>query len=67
MSLKQKIEKVCMDIYGASRVEYSEIADTRLKSYEDAGYGKLPVCMAKLNILYVAMLLPRVYPQASLS
>merc|ERR1711871_519930 len=47
MTLKQKIEKVCIDMYGASGVEYSEIAEARLKSYEDAGYGRLPVCMAK--------------------
>jgi len=47
LTLKQKIEKVCLDMYGADGVEYSEIAERRLKSYEDAGYGSLPVCMAK--------------------
>lgn len=34
-------------MYGADGVEYSEIAEQRLKSYTDAGYGSLPVCMAK--------------------
>merc|ERR1711871_1114696 len=47
LTLKQKIEKVCIDMYGADGVEYSAIAEQRLKSYEDAGYGSLPVCMAK--------------------
>merc|ERR1712146_727945 len=47
LTLKQKIEKVCVDMYGADGVEYSAIAEQRLKSYEDAGYGPLPVCMAK--------------------
>ena len=36
-----------MEMYGADGVEYSEIAEQRLKSYTDAGYGSLPVCMAK--------------------
>lgn len=47
LTLKQKIEKVCADMYGADGVEYSDIAEQRLKSYEDCGYGSLPVCMAK--------------------
>lgn len=47
LTLKEKIEKVCMEMYGADGVEYSEIAEQRLKSYTDAGYGSLPVCMAK--------------------
>lgn len=46
-SLKQKIETVCREIYGAAHVEYTELAETRLKSYTEAGYDKLPVCMAK--------------------
>jgi methylenetetrahydrofolate dehydrogenase (NADP+)/methenyltetrahydrofolate cyclohydrolase/formyltetrahydrofolate synthetase len=46
-SLKEKIETVCKEIYGAEKVEYSELAETRLKAYTDAGYSRLPVCMAK--------------------
>ena len=47
LSLKEKIEKICKDIYGADGVEYTELAETRLKTYTEAGYGHLPICMAK--------------------
>ena len=47
MSLKDKIECICKEMYGAVAVEYSELAESRLKSYTDAGYGHLPICMAK--------------------
>ncbi len=30
-SLKDKIETVCREIYGAEKVEYSEVAETRIK------------------------------------
>eukprot|EP01039_Chlorochromonas_danica_P008430 gene8430-9292_t len=45
--LKGKIETVCREIYGAVGVEYSELAEQRLKAYTEAGYDNLPVCMAK--------------------
>ena len=47
LSLKEKVECVCREIYGADRVEYSELAERRLAAYTAAGYGGLPVCMAK--------------------
>ena len=34
-------------MYGADGVEYSELAEQRIQNYTDAGYGSLPVCMAK--------------------
>ena len=46
-TIKEKIESVCKEIYGAGNVEYSELAETRIASYTSAGYDKLPVCMAK--------------------
>jgi formyltetrahydrofolate synthetase len=30
MSLKDKIEKICKEMYGADGVDYSELAETRL-------------------------------------
>jgi len=47
LSLKGKIEKICLEMYGADGVDYSEAAETRLAAYTAAGYDKLPICMAK--------------------
>jgi formate--tetrahydrofolate ligase len=47
LSLFKKIEKIAQEIYSASEV----VADTKvrqqLKDFEEKGYGKLPVCIAK--------------------
>mmetsp|Transcript_430 Transcript_430/g.816 ORF Transcript_430/g.816 Transcript_430/m.816 type:complete len:669 (+) Transcript_430:41-2047(+) len=45
--LKGKIEKICSSIYGADGVEYSDLANHRLEAFTKAGYGNLPICMAK--------------------
>lgn len=47
MSLKEKIETVAREIYGADGVNYSLNAEKALADFERLGYGKLPVCMAK--------------------
>lgn len=46
-SLKEKIEKIATEIYGAKDVEYSAAAAKELKHLEELGYGELPVCIAK--------------------
>ncbi len=46
-SLKDKIEKIATQIYGAKEVEYSSAAAKELKRLEELGYGDLPVCIAK--------------------
>lgn len=46
-SLKLKIETVCKEMYGASGVEYTELAESRLAAYTTAGYANLPICIAK--------------------
>ena len=47
LPLFKKIEKIAQEIYHASEV----VADTKvrqqLKDFEEKGYGKLPVCIAK--------------------
>lgn len=45
--LKDKIETVCKEIYGADGVSYAPEASRLLQKFEDLGYGNLPVCMAK--------------------
>lgn len=47
MSLKEKIETVAKEIYGADGVSYAPSAAKALKKIEDMGFGGLPVCMAK--------------------
>lgn len=47
LSLKEKIEKVAKEIYGADGVTYSPAAERELKKITDLGMGNLPVCMAK--------------------
>ena len=47
LSLKDKIEKVAKEIYGADGVTYSPAAEKELKKITDLGMGHFPVCMAK--------------------
>ena len=47
LSLKDKIETVAKEIYGASGVSYSPAAEKQMKQLENLGFGVLPVCMAK--------------------
>lgn len=47
MSLTAKIETIATKVYGADGVEYDIKAKRQLASYEDLGYGHLPICMAK--------------------
>ncbi len=47
MSLFDKIDTVCKEIYGASGAVADKKIRDQLKAWEDQGYGKLPVCMAK--------------------
>ena len=47
LSLKEKIETVAKEIYGAGEVTYSPAAEKELKRISDLGFGNYPVCMAK--------------------
>jgi formate--tetrahydrofolate ligase len=49
-SLKDKIEAVATNIYGAERVEYSPVANRQLANYTDNGFAHLPVCIAKTHL-----------------
>jgi formate--tetrahydrofolate ligase len=49
-SLKSKIETVATRIYGAERVEYDTVANRQLQTYEDNGFGSMPVCIAKTHL-----------------
>ena len=52
MSLSEKINTICTEIYRAdSAIMDKKILD-QLKQWEDAGYGHLPVCMAKTQYTF---------------
>ena len=46
-SLKEKIETVAKEIYGAEKVEYGKQAELALSHMTELGFGDMPVCMAK--------------------
>ena len=47
LRLKEKIETVAKEIYGADGVTYSPAAERELKRITDLGMANFPVCMAK--------------------
>ena len=47
LSIKEKIETIAKEIYGADGVDYSAAASKAIADIEKLGYSKLPVCMAK--------------------
>ena len=47
LGLKEKIETVAKEIYGADGVTYSPAAERELKRITDLGMANFPVCMAK--------------------
>ena len=49
-TLREKIETVATKVYGAAKVEYSAEAAKQLDTYERAGFGHLPVCIAKTHL-----------------
>ena len=46
-SLKEKIETIAREIYGADGVEYAPTAEKQLAKITEMGYGHFPICMAK--------------------
>ena len=50
MSIKEKIETVCREIYGADGVDYSVQAEEKISLYTKLGFDKLPLCMAKTHL-----------------
>ena len=52
LSLKEKIEKIAREIYGAGDVQYDPTAEKELQQLEDMGFGHMPVCMAKTQMSF---------------
>ncbi len=50
LTIKEKIEKICKEIYGADGVDYLPEAEQKIASYTRLGFDKLPLCMAKTHL-----------------
>jgi methylenetetrahydrofolate dehydrogenase (NADP+)/methenyltetrahydrofolate cyclohydrolase/formyltetrahydrofolate synthetase/formate--tetrahydrofolate ligase len=48
--IKQKIETIATKVYGADGVDYTPLANQQIAAYEKAGFGNLPMCMAKTHL-----------------
>lgn len=50
LSIKEKIEIICTQIYGADGAEYTPEAEAKIELYTRLGFDKLPLCMAKTHL-----------------
>ena len=50
VSIKEKIEIICKEIYGADGVDYLPEAEAKIELYTRLGFDKLPLCMAKTHL-----------------
>ena len=46
-SVQDRIERIGKIMYGAGKVEFSELAQKKVDTYEKQGFGNLPICIAK--------------------
>ncbi len=49
-TIKEKIEIIAREVYGADGVDYSPEAEERIENYTRLGFDKLPICMAKTHL-----------------
>ncbi len=50
LPIKEKIEIIAREVYGADGVDYSPEADERIAEYTRLGFSDLPICMAKTHL-----------------
>ncbi|XP_063919636.1 C-1-tetrahydrofolate synthase, cytoplasmic isoform X1 [Zophobas morio] len=48
-TLEEKIKIIATEMYGAGSITYTPEAAAKLKTYQERGFGKLPICMAKTS------------------
>jgi methylenetetrahydrofolate dehydrogenase (NADP+)/methenyltetrahydrofolate cyclohydrolase/formyltetrahydrofolate synthetase len=46
-TVQDRIEKIGKVMYGADKVEFSELAQKKVDTYTKQGFGNLPICIAK--------------------
>ena len=49
-SIKEKIETIATEVYGADGVDYLPEAEERIAEYTRLGFDNLPICMAKTHL-----------------
>ncbi|HQR17216.1 MAG TPA: formate--tetrahydrofolate ligase [Gemmatimonadales bacterium] len=47
LPIKEKIETIAREIYGAAGVDYTPVAERAIKQLQEMGLGATPVCIAK--------------------
>jgi len=52
ISIKEKIETIASEIYGADGVSYEPEAERKIELYTNQGFSKLPICMAKTHLSF---------------
>lgn len=52
LPIKEKIEIICKEIYGADGVDYSPEAEAKIALYTKLGFSNLPLCMAKTHLSF---------------
>ncbi|MFC2028620.1 formate--tetrahydrofolate ligase [Chloroflexota bacterium] len=52
LPIKDKIEIICKEIYGADGVDYSPEAEAKIELYNKLGFSDLPLCMAKTHLSF---------------
>jgi formate--tetrahydrofolate ligase len=50
LSIKEKIQTIAREIYGAADVSYTPVAEEQIARFEAHGFGKFPICMAKTHL-----------------
>jgi formate--tetrahydrofolate ligase len=50
ISIKEKIETIAREIYGADGVDFAPLAEERIAQFTRLGFDKLPICMAKTHL-----------------
>lgn len=48
--IKEKIEIIAKEVYGADGVDYLPEAEARIEEYTRLGFDRLPICMAKTHL-----------------
>jgi methylenetetrahydrofolate dehydrogenase (NADP+)/methenyltetrahydrofolate cyclohydrolase/formyltetrahydrofolate synthetase len=52
LSIKDKLELICKEIYGAAGIEILPEAQAKIDLYTKLGFASLPLCMAKTHLSF---------------
>jgi len=52
LPIKEKIEIICREIYGAEGVDFLPEAEKKIELYPRLGFDRLPICMAKTHLSF---------------